>query len=26
MLGSGEVTVLRPRAGFSRLRPVAKLD
>jgi hypothetical protein len=26
MLGSGDVTVLRPRAGFSRLRPVAKLD
>lgn len=26
MLGSRDVTVLRPRAGFSRLRPVAKLD
>lgn len=26
MLGSGDVTVLRPRAGFSRLGPVAKLD
>jgi len=26
MLGSGDVTVLRPRAGFSRLEPIAKLD
>jgi Antibiotic biosynthesis monooxygenase len=26
MLGSGDVEVLRPRAGFSRLEPVAKLD
>ena len=25
-LGSGDVTVLRPSAGFSRLRPIAKLD
>jgi hypothetical protein len=26
LLGSGDVTVLRPSAGFSRLRPIAKLD
>lgn len=26
MLGSGEVFVHRPRAGFSRLEPIAKLD
>ena len=26
MLGSGDVTVLRPSAGFSRLQPIAKLD
>jgi hypothetical protein len=25
-LGSGDVVVHRPQAGFSRLRPVAKLD
>jgi hypothetical protein len=26
MLGSGELIVHRPRAGFSRLEPIAKLD
>jgi hypothetical protein len=26
MLGSGDLTVLRPSAGFSRLQPIAKLD
>jgi hypothetical protein len=26
MLGSGDVIVHRPRAGFSRVEPVAKLD